>query len=103
MAPRTGGGGSVRPGTGGGGGGGGTAVGRVLNSIESAFFLSCKAFANASRTTFSISGVSFAVGLFSTSKPLLDRCSTIVEVATLSSFATLISRLLIRSFKHGNI
>jgi len=76
-----GGGGSVRPGAGGGGGGGGgVAVGRVLNSNLSAFFLSCNALANASRTTFSMSALSLAVGLFSTSKPFSDRCSTIVEV-----------------------
>lgn len=76
LAVMGGGGGKVRPGIGGGGGGGGAtgaAVGRVLNSRASAFCLSESAFAKASRTTSSISGVSLVVGLFSTSNPLLER------------------------------
>lgn len=102
--PTRGDGGTPLPGAiggGGGGGGGGTAVGLVLNSRASAFFLSDAALAKAARTTSSISGVNFEVGLLSISKPFVDRCSTILEVPTFNSFATLISRLLIRSIMHN--
>lgn len=84
----------------GGLGGAGGATGRVPITKLSAFFLTAADFENSSCRLFSISGVTFAIGLLSISKPFPLRNSTIVEVPTFNSFATITSRLLIRTFKH---